>query len=99
MMRCKNYSPCIRRPKYLTGESERVLFMIEIFHMVRLFVLHTLRIRQWRKNDDKFTELELRVDDKRLCVNCGHNGRVQSHAKGGCGQCKMNAGCDSSIWK
>lgn len=53
----------------------------------------------WRKNDHKFTELEIKVDDKNLCVNCGHYGRVQSHTKNGCAQCKMSRGCDSSIWK
>lgn len=53
----------------------------------------------WRKNDNKFTELELKVDDKSLCVNCGHYGRVQSHTKSGCAQCRMSIGCDSSIWK
>lgn len=53
----------------------------------------------WRKNDNKFTELELKVDDKKLCVNCGHYGRVQSHTKSGCAQCKMSHGCDASIWK
>lgn len=41
----------------------------------------------------------MKVDDKRLCVNCGHFGRVQSHAKSGCAQCKMSRGCDLSIWK
>lgn len=64
------------------------------------FCLHFVnRIQQWRKQDNRFSELEVKVDDKRLCVNCGHNGRVQGHAKSGCGQCKMSTGCDSSIWK
>lgn len=66
-------------------------------NLVLFFYLQ--RIRMWRKNDRKFTELEIKVDDKKLCVNCGHYGRVQSHTKTGCAQCRMSHGCDASIWK
>lgn len=57
------------------------------------------RVKSWRTNNDKYTSLELKVDDKMICVNCGHNGRVQNHAKSGCGQCKSSTGCDASRWK
>ncbi|TMW47737.1 hypothetical protein DOY81_007193 [Sarcophaga bullata] len=57
------------------------------------------RIRSWRKEDDKFTALEMRVDDKTICSYCGHYGRTQSHTKNGCGICRTNQGCDESLWK
>lgn len=57
------------------------------------------RVKSWRENIDKYTALEMKVDDKMICVNCGHNGRVQKHAKSGCGQCRSSAGCDASLWK
>ena len=57
------------------------------------------RIRSWRKEDDKFTALEMRVDDKTICSYCGHYGRTQNHTKNGCGICRTNKGCDESLWK
>lgn len=57
------------------------------------------RIKSWRSNGDTYTSLELKVDDKSVCVNCGHHGRVQAHAKAGCGQCRQKPGCDGSLWK
>ncbi|XP_011180536.1 flap endonuclease GEN [Zeugodacus cucurbitae] len=57
------------------------------------------RIRSWRQEDSKYTALEMRVDDKLICNNCGHMGRTQSHTKSGCGICRTNRGCDESLWK
>lgn len=57
------------------------------------------RVKSWRTNDNKFTALEIKVDDKTFCVNCGHNGRIQQHTKNGCGDCRQLRGCDSSLWK
>ncbi|XP_039967282.1 flap endonuclease GEN isoform X1 [Bactrocera tryoni] len=57
------------------------------------------RIRSWRQEDNKYTALEMRVDDKLICSNCGHMGRTQSHTKNGCGICHTNRGCDESLWK
>ncbi|KAL9906409.1 XPG-like endonuclease [Glossina fuscipes fuscipes] len=57
------------------------------------------RIRNWRKEDDKYTALEMRVDDKSVCSNCGHIGRTQSHKKNGCGVCRTPYGCDETLWK
>lgn len=57
------------------------------------------RIRSWRLEDSKYTALEMRVDDKRICSNCGHDGRTQSHTKSGCGTCGTREGCDESLWK
>ncbi|XP_054726219.1 flap endonuclease GEN-like [Anastrepha obliqua] len=57
------------------------------------------RIRSWRREDSKYTALEMRVDDKRICSNCGHDGRTQSHTKSGCGICGTREGCDESLWK
>ncbi|XP_067644435.1 flap endonuclease GEN [Eurosta solidaginis] len=57
------------------------------------------RIRSWRSEDSKYTALEMRVDDKTICSNCGHMGRTQSHTKSGCGVCRTSRGCDESLWK
>lgn len=57
------------------------------------------RIRSWRYEDAKYTALEMKVDDKTVCTNCGHLGRTQSHAKSGCGVCRTHRGCDESLWK
>ncbi|XP_053955267.1 flap endonuclease GEN [Anastrepha ludens] len=57
------------------------------------------RIRSWRHEDSKYTALEMRVDDKMICSNCGHMGRTQSHTKSGCGICRTSHGCDESLWK
>ncbi|CAD7003617.1 unnamed protein product [Ceratitis capitata] len=57
------------------------------------------RIRSWRHEDSKYTALEMRVDDKMICGNCGHMGRTQSHTKSGCGVCRTSSGCDESLWK
>ena len=58
-----------------------------------------LRLKSWRTNNTKYTEIEIRVDDKNICVNCGHPGRVQTHGKSGCNICRFPTGCDSSLWK
>ncbi|XP_017862030.1 PREDICTED: flap endonuclease GEN [Drosophila arizonae] len=57
------------------------------------------RLRNWRAETDKYNALELRVDDKSICSNCGHIGRTQSHTKSGCGVCRTHRGCDESLWK
>lgn len=57
------------------------------------------RIQSWRDNDTKYTSLEMRVEDKNVCSNCGHMGKLLSHTKSGCPVCKMSKGCDSSLWK
>ncbi|XP_043071474.1 flap endonuclease GEN isoform X3 [Drosophila grimshawi] len=57
------------------------------------------RLRTWRAETDKYSVLELRVDDKSICSNCGHIGRTQSHTKSGCGVCRTHRGCDESLWK
>lgn len=57
------------------------------------------RIRSWRKNNNNYTELELRVGNKSLCVNCGHSGTAQNHGSKGCKSCRTSVGCDESLWK
>lgn len=57
------------------------------------------RLKRWRTIQHRMTELELKVDDKSVCVSCGHLGRVQSHNKNGCAPCRSHRGCDESKWK
>lgn len=57
------------------------------------------RIKSWKRNDDKFTALEMKVDDKSICSNCGHLGKTASHTKSGCASCGTHNACDSSRWK
>ncbi|XP_059608669.1 flap endonuclease GEN [Phlebotomus argentipes] len=56
-------------------------------------------VQNWRRQEQKFRDLEDRVEDKSVCVNCGHSGRLQSHSKKGCALCGMSSGCDSSLWR
>ncbi|XP_055846887.1 flap endonuclease GEN [Episyrphus balteatus] len=57
------------------------------------------RLKSWKQDDHKYTSLELKVDDKSICSNCGHIGKTASHTKSGCGSCGTHRGCDSSRWK
>ncbi|EDV51000.1 flap endonuclease GEN [Drosophila erecta] len=57
------------------------------------------RMRSWRGETDKYNALEIRVDDKSICSNCGHIGKTQSHTKSGCSVCRTHRGCDESLWK
>lgn len=57
------------------------------------------RIRVWREKNDNYNELEMRVENKSVCVNCGHLGKLQNHIKNGCVTCKTHRNCDDSLWK
>lgn len=57
------------------------------------------KVKTWRLHNLNYTELEIKVDSKNLCVNCGHFGRVKEHAKNGCTQCRQHQGCDETLWK
>ncbi|XP_017129468.1 flap endonuclease GEN [Drosophila elegans] len=57
------------------------------------------KLRNWRNETNKYNALEIRVDDKSICSNCGHIGKTQSHTKSGCSVCRTNKGCDESLWK
>ncbi|KAH8365809.1 hypothetical protein KR093_004669 [Drosophila rubida] len=57
------------------------------------------RLRSWRSETDAYHSMELRVDDKQICSNCGHIGRTQSHTRNGCSLCRTNQGCDENLWK
>ncbi|ALC43084.1 Gen [Drosophila busckii] len=57
------------------------------------------RLRSWRLETAKYNALEMRVDDKSVCSNCGHLGRTASHTKSGCSVCRTHRGCDESLWK
>lgn len=56
-------------------------------------------IRSWRKNDQKYKELENKISDKKICTSCGHKGTVQSHSKSGCFDCTTTKGCDFSKFR
>lgn len=57
------------------------------------------KIKSWRINESKYSALELRVDDKGICTNCGHLGRTVVHTKSGCSVCRMSKGCNADLWK
>ncbi|KAH8378703.1 hypothetical protein KR009_000797 [Drosophila setifemur] len=57
------------------------------------------KLRNWRGETNKYNALEIRVDDKSICSNCGHIGKTQSHTKSGCSVCRTHRGCDESLWK
>ncbi|XP_017100331.2 flap endonuclease GEN [Drosophila bipectinata] len=57
------------------------------------------KMRNWRQETNKYNALEIRVDDKSICSNCGHIGKTQSHTKSGCSVCRTHRGCDESLWK
>ncbi|XP_065084902.1 flap endonuclease GEN [Ochlerotatus camptorhynchus] len=57
------------------------------------------RIRSWRKSAQTLTELELKVDDKNVCADCGHCGKTFLHRRAGCQDCRTKSGCDDSRWK
>ncbi|GAB0097127.1 Flap endonuclease GEN [Sergentomyia squamirostris] len=56
-------------------------------------------IRNWRNQEEKFRKLEVKIEDKNICVNCGHAGKLVSHTRKGCVSCHLSAGCDSTLWK
>ena len=49
--------------------------------------------------DSAYTALEMKVDNKNICTNCGHLGKTITHTKSGCSTCKSHQGCDESLWK
>ncbi|KAH8246236.1 hypothetical protein KR038_006136 [Drosophila bunnanda] len=57
------------------------------------------RLRNWRQETSKYNALEIRVEDKSVCSNCGHMGKTQSHTRSGCSVCRTHQGCDESLWK
>ncbi|KAH8247985.1 hypothetical protein KR032_004466 [Drosophila birchii] len=57
------------------------------------------KLRNWRQETNKYNALEIRVDDKSVCSNCGHMGKTQSHTRSGCSECRTHRGCDESLWK
>ncbi|KAH8351402.1 hypothetical protein KR059_001439, partial [Drosophila kikkawai] len=57
------------------------------------------KLRNWRQETSKYNALEIRVDDKSVCSNCGHLGKTQSHTRSGCSECRTHRGCDESLWK
>ncbi|XP_055706436.1 flap endonuclease GEN [Phlebotomus papatasi] len=56
-------------------------------------------VKNWKFQDEKFRNLEAKIEDRNICVNCGHLGKLLSHTRKGCGSCMMSTGCDSSLWK
>jgi flap endonuclease GEN len=57
------------------------------------------RIRSWRSHNTKYSSLEIKVDDKSVCVNCGHHGKIQLHTKSGCSICRTSVSCDETLWR
>ncbi|XP_055589047.1 flap endonuclease GEN isoform X2 [Uranotaenia lowii] len=57
------------------------------------------RIRSWRDKADRLTDLELKVEDKNVCADCGHQGKVMVHRRNGCQDCRSQIGCDEKLWR
>ncbi|XP_062564279.1 flap endonuclease GEN [Armigeres subalbatus] len=57
------------------------------------------RIRSWRSTADRLTELEVKVEDKNVCSDCGHRGKTFVHRRSGCQDCRTKSGCDEFRWK
>lgn len=57
------------------------------------------RIRSWRSAADRLTEEEVKAEDKNVCADCGHRGKLFVHRRAGCQDCRTSEGCDESRWK
>ncbi|XP_053693765.1 flap endonuclease GEN [Sabethes cyaneus] len=57
------------------------------------------QIRSWRQTADRLTESEMRVQNKDVCADCGHYGKLLAHRRVGCQECKTREGCDLSRWQ
>ncbi|GLV36920.1 XPG-like endonuclease [Carabus blaptoides fortunei] len=57
------------------------------------------RMRLWRKKESMFTEMEAKITNKNMCSSCGHFGKVQSHTRNGCMDCRTTKGCDFTKYK
>nr|XP_022904631.1 flap endonuclease GEN isoform X1 [Onthophagus taurus] len=56
-------------------------------------------LKSWREKDAYYKILEENVNDKTICTNCGHLGRLQSHNKKGCKDCDKTNGCVDTNYK
>lgn len=57
------------------------------------------RIRKWKANNSLYDEFYKKISNKNLCTSCGHSGKLQSHSKSGCMECRTTKGCDFSKFK
>ncbi|XP_055547531.1 flap endonuclease GEN isoform X2 [Wyeomyia smithii] len=57
------------------------------------------QIRSWRLTADRLTESEIKVQNKDICTDCGHYGKVFGHRRVGCQECGTKIGCDASRWQ
>ncbi|KZC08906.1 PREDICTED: flap endonuclease GEN-like [Dufourea novaeangliae] len=53
------------------------------------------RIKSWR-TDSRLDQKETELQCSNLCTSCGHNGKVQKHAKSGCVDCGTAVRCNDS---
>ncbi|CAK9800705.1 Flap endonuclease GEN [Anthophora plagiata] len=53
------------------------------------------RIKNW-KTDDTLCIREAKLTNPNFCSSCGHNGKVQKHAKSGCMDCGTDVKCNDS---
>ncbi|XP_076179460.1 XPG-like endonuclease isoform X3 [Ptiloglossa arizonensis] len=53
------------------------------------------RIRSW-KTDNSLDQKEVELLRSNICSSCGHNGKVQKHAKSGCVDCGTVIKCNNS---
>ncbi|KAG7190391.1 hypothetical protein KM043_006499 [Ampulex compressa] len=54
------------------------------------------RMKNW-KTDTSLDEKEVQLSCSNLCTACGHNGKIQKHAKSGCMECGTVIKCNDSF--
>ncbi|KAF2896567.1 hypothetical protein ILUMI_09617 [Ignelater luminosus] len=57
------------------------------------------RLRSWKTDNKLYDDFYKQLNNKNLCTACGHPGKIHTHTKSGCKDCKLTKGCDSSKFK
>lgn len=58
-------------------------------------MIFSFRIKSW-KTDTTLDHKEAELLNSNLCSSCGHNGKIQKHAKSGCIDCGTVVKCNNS---
>lgn len=76
---------------YVTISFSKYLLYKNIYDKYNYFS----RIRSW-KTDNSLDQKEVELLRSNICSSCGHNGKVQKHAKSGCVDCGTVIKCNNS---